>query len=59
MFVDEFSELFDASDTVRNEVLRTFREIRNNRDAYAIRSIVIWNFQHHAYVRQQFCDFTI
>lgn len=41
IFVDEFSEMFCASDGVRDEILRSFREIRNNRHAYAIWSIFV------------------
>jgi hypothetical protein len=39
--VDEFSELLRADKELQNDVLRTFREIKNNRDMYAIHSVVI------------------
>jgi hypothetical protein len=40
LLVDEFSELHRATPEVLNEVVRTFREIRNNRSTYAIQSII-------------------
>jgi hypothetical protein len=40
LFVDELSALFCARDTTRHEVLRVLREIKNNRSAYAIHSVV-------------------
>ena len=40
MFVDEFSELYHTSHSVRNQCLRTFRAIRNSDGRYAIHSIV-------------------
>lgn len=40
LLLDEFSELYRAPTDVRNECLRTFREIRNNNSEYAVSSIV-------------------
>jgi len=40
LLVDEFSELFGASDVIKNSCLRAFREIRNNDKIYAIQSII-------------------
>jgi hypothetical protein len=40
LLLDEFSELYRAPTDVRNECLRTFREMRNNNSEYAVSSIV-------------------
>jgi hypothetical protein len=40
LLVDEFSELYRASDVIKNSCLRAFREIRNDSAIYAIHSII-------------------
>ncbi|KAF8812558.1 hypothetical protein BYT27DRAFT_7087461, partial [Phlegmacium glaucopus] len=40
LLVDEFSELYRADPVIQQECLRAFREIRNNNEIYAIRSII-------------------
>ena len=40
LLVDEFSELYDAQPYIRDDCLRAFREIRNNNEMHAIRSVI-------------------
>ncbi len=40
LLIDELSELHSASENIRNDFLRTLREIRNNTKAYAIKSVI-------------------
>ncbi|KAF9413040.1 hypothetical protein BGZ76_005106 [Entomortierella beljakovae] len=40
IFIDEFDELLDADDIVRNECLQAFRLINNQNSDYAIQSVV-------------------
>ena len=40
ILIDELSELHSASGDIRDDFLRTLREIRNNARAYAIKSVV-------------------
>jgi hypothetical protein len=40
LLIDEFSELYKAKPSIRDECLRTFHEIINNNGMYAIRSII-------------------
>ena len=40
LLIDELSELYDAQPNIRDEFLRTFREIRNNNEMCAIRRVI-------------------
>ena len=40
LLIDELSELHSASEEVRDQFLRTLRETRNNRELYAIESVI-------------------
>ena len=40
LLIDEFSELHSASEDIRNDFLRTLRDIRNNTRIYAIKSVI-------------------
>jgi hypothetical protein len=41
LLISEFNELFLAPSDVRNECLRSFREIRNNNNEYTVCSIAV------------------
>ena len=40
LILDEFNELYHAEPEIRDDCLRSFREMRNNSEAYAIRRII-------------------